>query len=150
MAESLASVAAHVKRKLEAVRAVAEEIEMLEEQIILAVRDLEALKQEVNGLAGRISSPLLNNMTKELKAVRRAADSVRLLVRDKRTYSPDRYYESLSKLAGFLDDELGKAVAYFTVVGERNPSALRSYEHGQAINIPIDGADDNDWQHWAG
>ncbi|WP_409234201.1 hypothetical protein [Streptomyces sp. PA5.6] len=139
MAGPLATVAAHVRRELEELLAVTEEIEVLQGEAFSIVARIEALRREVEGLAGRAVTPeLISVMTRKLVAVRRSADAVRMHVHSRRDHPPHVYLNSLGKLAEFLDEELRLAIDHFADVERSNPSALRRSEHGQVINIRIE------------
>jgi hypothetical protein len=150
MAGPLATVAAHVGQQLREMRRRSMEVDWLEEQCPFIVRDLDALRGTVEGLAGRASPELVDAMVRSLTVVRRAADGVRMFVLGKKTYVPHQYWISLGKLGDHLDDELATAIRYFDEVGRNNPSALRSTGHGQVISISIEETDGDDPVHFAG
>ncbi|MDX3315043.1 hypothetical protein P1S61_39515 [Streptomyces sp. ME08-AFT2] len=135
MAEPASLVLGRARRALEEIRDLTEDIEALEREIPSCVRRVERMRQE---LTGQFSAPLVDALVKKVKAVRRAADAVRLLADGRDTYSAYEYFESLSRLAGFLENELDTAIALFATTERNNPSALRSREHGQVISMPID------------
>jgi hypothetical protein len=144
MAEAASVILGRARRALEEIRDLTEDIEALEQGIWLCVRRVEQMRQE---LTGQFSVPLVDGLVKKVKAVRRAADGVRLLADAKDTYPPHEYYESLSRLAGFLENELDTAIALFTTTERGNPSALRSHEHGQVISMPIEEKAEPDEGH---
>lgn len=143
MAGPLATAAAEIRRDLEALRPLTEELGELEQRIAGVVRDLAAAKQRVDGLGGAATAHLAAAMVAQLGTVRRAAIAVREHVAGKRRHKPHEYYESLSELGGYLDGKLAAAIAHFKDVEKHNPSALRRAGPGRVISVPIERGNDN-------
>ncbi|WP_326759216.1 hypothetical protein OHB35_15710 [Streptomyces phaeochromogenes] len=150
MAGPLVTVVTQVGQKLREMRRRSVEVKWLEEQCRSIVTDLDALRGTVEDLAGQTSPETIDEMARKLAVVRRAADGIFMFALGKKAYPPHQYWISLGKLGDNLEEELAAAIRYFDDVGRRNPSALRSAEHGQVISISIDETDGDNPVHLTG
>jgi len=147
MAGPLATVAASIRRELESLQVLTHKLDRLEARIGSVPKELDTLKEKVNGLTGKASPHLINAMAKKLGIVRRAADAVRKHVTSKRKHTPHQYLISLTELAEYLEGKLDEAITHFGEVERRNPSALRRSQHDRTISIALERGSDNSSRH---